>query len=219
MPPRRQNSSDPRRDIGPSLEAMSDEELMRRVRDENDATAFAVIVERFRGELGRYLRHYLHNADSADDVLQIVLLRAYRHRDQYHSDRRLRPWLYGMAMHSAIDWLRAESRLDEQSLDRPPASSGESEPGERRLWELVAVESREAGRAVEAGERRALLRKAIRKLPDRLRSVVVLVCLLGMKQRDAAETLDVPLGTVKSRVHEAVRKLRQEFGASGNPGM
>ncbi|MEX2288175.1 MAG: RNA polymerase sigma factor [Planctomycetaceae bacterium] len=216
MPEQPHNPPDQRQNVRPALETLSDEELMRRVRDQDDANAFNALVDRFSGELQRYLRHYLHNTDAADDVLQTVFLQAYRHRDQYRSERRLRPWLYGIATHSAVDWLRTKTRLHEQSFDQPPAAADESsEAFERRLLDLVAADLRGPASQAESGEQRALLRKAIRKLPDHLRSVVVLVCLLGMKQRDAAETLDVPVGTIKSRTHEAIRTLRKEFASPG----
>ncbi len=219
MPEHPHNPPDQHQDVLPALETLSDEVLMLRVRDQDDGDAFNALVERFSGELQRYLRHYLHNADAADDVLQTVFLHAYRHRDQFRSDRRLRPWLYGIATHSAIDWLRTKSRLHEQSFDQPPATVDESsDASERRLLDLVAADLRGPASQVESDEQRALLRKAIRKLPDHLRSVVVLVCLLGMKHRDAAETLDVPVGTIKSRAHEAIRKLREEFASPDRTG-
>ena len=217
MPEHPRNSSDQRQDVRPAFETLSDEDLMRRVRDQDDASAFNALMERFSGELQRYLRHYLHNADAADDVMQTVFLQAYRHRDQYGPERRLRPWLYGIATHSAVDWLRTKSRLHEQSFDQPVVADESAEAFERRLLDRVAADIRGPAAEAESMEQRALLRKAIRKLPDRLRSVVVLVCLLGMKQRDAAETLDVPIGTIKSRTHEAIRTLRKEF-ASSSPG-
>ncbi|MEX2113881.1 MAG: RNA polymerase sigma factor [Pirellulales bacterium] len=141
-----------------------------------------------------------------------VFLQAYRHRDQYQPERRLRPWLYAIATHCAIDWLRTKSRIHEQSYDQPPAMADESSDDfERRLLDRVAANDCRPATDAESAEQRALLRKTIRMLPDRLRSVVVLVCLLGMKQRDVAETLDVPVGRIKSRIYEAIRRLRKDF--------
>jgi RNA polymerase sigma-70 factor (ECF subfamily) len=201
----------------PVLEQLTDDELMERVRDANDVIAFQLLVERVRAELLRYLRHYLHRADAADDVLQIVLFRLYRRRDQFQPGRRLRPWLYSIATHSAIDWLRSETRMHEISAHQGSALSDDTfETAEDRLLDRVAID-RFRHAASETEELRTQLRRSIRTLPDRLRSVVVLVCLLGMKQRDAAETLDIPVGTIKSRLHEAVRILRANLTAGDVP--
>lgn len=192
---------------------LTDEALMERVRDANDVAAFERLVERVRGELLRYLRHYLHRLDVADDVLQIVLLRLYRRRDQFQTGRRLRPWLYSIATHSAIDWLRGESRmLEVNAYETGFSSNDDLEADENRLLDRVAVDRFRAA-ASGTDELRSQLRHSIRALPERLRSVVVLVSLLGMKQRDAAETLDIPVGTIKSRLHEAVRVLRAKIAA------
>lgn len=200
-------------DDATATDRLTEEELMERVRDANDVVAFQLLVERVRGELLRYLRHYLHRAEAADDVLQIVLFRLYRRRDQFQPGRRLRPWLYSIATHSAIDWLRSESRLHESSTQQTGLSSGDGlEADENRLLDRVAMD-RFRNAASETGALRTQLRHSIRALPERLRSVVVLVCLLGMKQRDAADTLDIPIGTIKSRLHEAVQMLRAKLAA------
>src|SRR3954453_10082195 len=104
----------------------SDEELMRRFRC-GQREAFGVLVRRYEGELYGYLRRYLGDGNLADDVFQNTFLQLYTKIGKYEQGRPVRPWLYTIATHQAIDALRRNGRHQTLSLDQ---DREEKSPGE-----------------------------------------------------------------------------------------
>lgn len=188
-------------------DARTDESLLLQYRSQRDRRAFAVLVYRYEKELFNYLRHYLGDAKMAEDVFQDTFLQVHLKCDQFAPGRRVRPWLYTVATNRAIDLQRRNRRHRAASLDRESKSHAGSEP--RALVELL--ESSQPGPAEEAqwAERRKQVRQAVESLPEPTRQVVILVYFQGLKYREAADVLSVPLGTVKSRLHAAIEKLRE----------
>jgi RNA polymerase sigma-70 factor (ECF subfamily) len=189
----------------------SDEELLlhcrRGLRD-----AFAVLVRRYERELYGYLRRYLGDAALADDVFQNTFLQVYVKMSSYETGRPVRPWLYTIATHQAIDALRRNGRHQAVSLNQRREDGTPSEPDDLSS----SLESKTGGPldAAQAEERRQAVRTAVDRLPDFLRQVVVLGYYQGLKYREIADILDIPLGTVKSRLHAALQKLQENWAAS-----
>jgi RNA polymerase sigma-70 factor (ECF subfamily) len=154
------------------------------------------------------LRRYLGDSEVAEDVFQATFLQLHLKCKQFERGRKLRPWLYTIATHQAIDAQRRNRRHRIVSLDR---LTGKSEDDLSKLLDLMA--SSEANPAEEADleESRKWVRRALLDLPEHLRSVVTLVYYQGMKYREAADTLSIPVGTVKSRMHSAVLKLNEAW--------
>ncbi len=188
------------------LNYCSDEELLSRLRS-GQREVFGVLVRRYQRELFGYLRRYIGDADLADDVFQATFLQVYIKIGQYEPGRAARPWLYTIATHQAIDAMRRVGRQSMVSLEQ---ATNESSDGEvRSLIEML--EDRETGPSdqAESHERREMVRATVDKLPDFLRSVVILAYYQGLKYREVADILDVPVGTVKSRLHTALLKLQE----------
>lgn len=142
--------------------------------------------------LGYLVRLTNGDRHRAEDILQETLLRAWRHPEARSDDGRWRrQWLFTVARNLAIDQLR----VSRQTL-----------PVEE--W---AVTDNPVDRILDAAEVRA----AIATLPERLRSVLVEVYLRDRSGSEAAEALNIPVGTVKSRLFHAMRALRQELDARG----
>jgi RNA polymerase sigma-70 factor (ECF subfamily) len=192
------------------LTECSDEDLLARFRI-GQKEAFGVLVRRYERELFGYLRRYLGDSDLADDVFQNTFLQLYTKIGHYEAGRPVRPWLYTIATHQAIDALRRQNRHQAVSLDQ---SREELPNGEvRSLVELL--ESRGAGPSelIQGDERRDLVRASVDRLPDFLRQVVVLAYYQGLKYREIADVLNIPVGTVKSRLHAALIKLQEAWSA------
>src|SRR5438477_4708396 len=100
------------------LTECSDEELLARFR-RGQREAFGVLVRRYERELFGYLRRYLGDASLADDVFQNTFLQLYTKIGTYERGRPVRPWLYTIATHQAIDALRRNGRHTALSLDEP----------------------------------------------------------------------------------------------------
>lgn len=199
-----------------TTDVLTDEELLLGYRDQGDRHAFDQLVHRYERELFGYLRHYLGDAEMAEDVFQQTFLQVHLKCSQFDSDRKVRPWLYTVATNQAIDAQRRNRRHRMISLDRRWTDGREDEMGP--LVELLDAEEPGPLERVESAERDVTVRRGVEWLPEPLRQVVTLVYFQGLKYREAAEVLSIPVGTVKSRLHCAIQKLNEELTVAVLPG-
>ena len=187
----------------------TDEQLLARIRD-GDREVFGPLVRRYERELFGYLRRYVGDDDLADDVFQNTFVQVFVKIAQYEPGRPARPWIYAIATNQAIDALRRRNRRADQRADAIvlPDEDGVARP----LFELMASSEVAPPAQADRDEQRLLVRAAVDRLPDLLRQVVLLTYFQGMKYRDAADVLGIPVGTVKSRLHAALTKLTEEWG-------
>lgn len=134
------------------------------------------------------LRRFAHglsgNAADADDLAQIAIERALKARDQWQPGTRLDSWLYRITRNAWIDTTRARGR---QAKHWAPAEAGEQ----------VGVDPRPA---IEARIDLKQIMAAMTRLPDEQREAVALVLIEGLGYREAAEVLEIPVGTLSSRL-------------------
>jgi RNA polymerase sigma-70 factor (ECF subfamily) len=187
----------------------TDEELLNRFRKGDDATAFESLVHRYERELFSYLRRYLGNAEMAEDVFQATFLQIHLKKEHFEEGRRFRPWLYTIATNQAIDAQRRNRRHRMVSLDHRTGDEGDV----GSLVEMLSGCEITADENMEKEEAREWVRGAIEELPDALKSALLLVYHQGLKYREAADTLGIPVGTVKSRLHAALHKLNETWQA------
>ncbi len=180
----------------------SDEDLLLRYRSERDCRVFEELAQRYEGQLLRYLRRFLDDADMADDALQQTFLQVHLKCDQFDPARKVCPWLYRIATNQAIDLQRRNQRHRMVSLDRCKSADDWG-----RLLDLLVHPGPAPDKKAETAEQRLWIRQVVAKLPKRPRQIVILVYFQGLKYREAAEVLSIPLGTVKSRLRAAVVKL------------
>jgi len=195
----------------PMLE-WSDEELLTAYCQSRDPQAFAELVNRYERELYSFLRRYLGNAAMAEDAFQATFLQVHLKCQQFEPDRKVRPWLYTIATNQAIDAQRRNKRHRMVSLDRHYNSDRDDQLG--TLLELLQSQESGPGAHLESDERRDWIRRSVEALPDSLRLAVTLIYYQGLKYREAAEALKVPVGTVKSRLHTAILKLNEMWKAA-----
>jgi RNA polymerase sigma-70 factor (ECF subfamily) len=189
----------------------TDEALIERVREADDATAFELLVHRYEHELFSYLRRYLGSAEMAEDVFQATFLQVHLKRESFEDGRRFRPWLYTIATNQAIDAQRRNRRHRMVSLDQ--RTGGDDDVG--ALVEMLSGQDSTADQKMEDEEAKDWVRAAVDELPDALKSALVLVYHQGMKYREAADVLGIPVGTVKSRLHAALLKLNESWAKTG----
>lgn len=179
----------------------SDCQLMHRIR-EGDPDAFEDFVRQHDRILGLHLRRYV-GPDDAGDLRQEVLLRVWERASQWQGRGSPLAWMLRIATNLALNHLRARRRTaslesgdeaEEAPVAEPPQARGEDDV---ERWT-------EASRALEL----------VGELPDSQRTVLSLARLDGLKLREIASRLDVPLGTVKSRLHAATQWLTERWEES-----
>lgn len=200
----------------PGYSQWTDEELLVHYRETEDRAAFETLVHRYERELYSYLRRYLGDEGMAEDAFQTAFLQVHLKAKQFEKDRKFRPWLYTIATHQAIDAQRRTKRHRLVSLDRRNATEGEE--GSGALMDLLENKGEGPAAEFEAGERGRWVRRAVDSLPEQLKAAVTLIYYQGLKYREAADVLGVPVGTVKSRLHTAVMKLNEAWNKADLAG-
>jgi RNA polymerase sigma-70 factor, ECF subfamily len=195
------------------LARTSDEELLSRYRDTGRTEDINELVHRYEHDLYRYLVRYTGDRALAEDVFQNTFLQVHLKRALYEDGRLVRPWLYSIATHQAVDALRKAGRHPTVSLDQR-VNSSEVEAGS--LIDLLISNVPGPLAELQEEERREWVRKSVERLPDALRQTLILAYHQDLKYREIAEILNVPVGTVKSRLHAALAKL-QQMAQSAHP--
>jgi RNA polymerase sigma-70 factor, ECF subfamily len=191
---------------------LTDEQLLVRYRETGRREYFAALVQRYERELYSYLKRFLGHSEMAEDAFQACFLQVHLKALQFAGDRRFRPWLYAIATNQAIDAKRRSQRQRTVSLDtlfRSHDNEHESGPAD---W-MVSSEPN-PGAQTDRGEREEFVRRALGQLSEQMRLVIHLVYYQGLKYREAAEVMAVPVGTVKSRLHAAIAKLTEYWNQS-----
>jgi len=168
-----------------------------------DVEAFERIVAYYQTGLYNLAYRLVHNAETARDLCQEILLRVYRNLHMFDVDRPFRPWLYRVATNVCLNAIKSRTlrtlslqRLqnDESDLPYEPEAKGED----------VAA-------GVERRERAEIVRARVAELAPHYRVVLVLFYLKQLSHEEICEALDLPLGTVKNRLFRARRILREKL--------
>jgi RNA polymerase sigma-70 factor, ECF subfamily len=165
-----------------------------------DRGAFVELVERYRTELHQFLTRFLGSSAAADDIFQETFLQVHVAGHSYDQERAFKPWLFTIAANKARDWHRRQKRRAAVSLDAP---LGQDQDG-ARLVDLMQADAEAPNAPAEAGELKEMVADALKALPAHYREILLLSYFQRMSYQQVAEVLDIPLGTVKSRLHAAV---------------
>ncbi len=175
---------------------------------QGDAEAFRVLVEMFQDRVMRVMVSVLHcDRSLAEDLAQEVFLRVFKGLPEFDGQGRFVAWLHTIAMNVAISEYR---RRRTQKRDRRTVSIDAPVAGTDDLFVTPA------GREVDPGERAhqheflAKVRQCVQQLPDEFRAAVVLRDMESLAYEEIAAALDLPIGTVRSRIHRG-RLLLQEM--------
>ncbi len=190
-----------------------DEDLLLEYTRSGKQQAFEEIVRRYKWKIYSYLYRYLGDAQLAEDALQATFLQVHLKCRLFDPGRRLSPWLFRIATNQANDLLRRNRRHKAVSLDA--AIEGGDSSLETSLSRGCA-EDRAVPPALrlEATEDRQWLWSAMDRLPQATKQLLILVKCEGLRYQEVAERLGIPLGTVKSRMNDALRRLRRALLAS-----
>lgn len=174
----------------------SDEAILGRV-GRGDEAAFSDLYDRFSGRLFGLIRQMIGDEKEAEDVLQEGFVYLWQHAAQYDRTKsKAFTWAVMIFRNKAIDRLRARGRrerLDERAATELPLLSGTA-PG--------------ADEAAESSDRSQIVRRALLSLPDEQRRLIEFAFLKGLTHHSIAESLGIPLGTVKTSIRRGLLKLR-----------
>jgi RNA polymerase sigma-70 factor, ECF subfamily len=172
-----------------------------------DVAAFEPLVEKYRQRVWRLAYNVLRDREEAWDVAQEAFIKAYQALPSFRGQSAFYTWLYRITMNVAAD--RARSRAAQGrafGTERVP-----EEDWERVITDPNPAEASPADAASRREERRKIMR-ALDQLSEDHRRIIMLGDLEGLSYREIAETLEIPMGTVMSRLHNARKRLRDVLG-------
>jgi RNA polymerase sigma-70 factor (ECF subfamily) len=171
-------------------ESVTDDTLMSRVRD-GDVQALAPLFDRHHAALLNFYLRTTGNRASSEDLVQDVFVRVLKYRRTYRPGSRFLTWMYHIARHARVDFLRKRR--------------GEIE------WDDAYAAPVLPGDPAESAQHRRCLALALQRLPDDKREVLVLSRFQGLRYDAIGQLLKCEPGAVKVRVHRAMRELRENF--------
>ncbi len=178
--------------------AFSDEDVPRLIRRKDDR-AFECFYAMHALPLMRYLRGLVRDEALSEDLVQETMLRVVRSIDRYEERGAFRAWVFRIATNLAMTELRRRRLMRTTPIDSA-------------VLEIADVEAPGPAAEADAGERRRIVDAGLATMPDEQRAVFLLRAREGLSIDEIAGILCVPPGTVKSRMHHAVRRL-VEFAA------
>lgn len=164
--------------------------------------AFGALVERYQDRLYNSLVSVVGSTDEALDVAQDAFVQAFEKLDSFRGDSAFYSWLFRIALNAAVSRHRKKRRAT-VSIDAARDNTGQ-EPADTHPQAFP-------GFALEQTERQLAVRTALAELPEDFRTVLVLKEIEGMKYEQIAETLECPVGTVRSRIHRGRIELRAKL--------
>ena len=190
-----------------SVDHQTDEALFRAYR-EGDEAAFTALVERYAGELVQFLVKQTGSRAAAEDVFQETFLQVHNSAGTFDLDRRFKPWLYTIAVNKGRDWHRRNARRKAVSLSANVGADGEGQA----FVDLLASDVAEPDEGMQDAELRTRVKNVVDDMPEHYREILLLSYFQKMSYMQIAEALEVPLGTVKSRLHAAVAAFGRGWG-------
>ncbi|MBX3367142.1 MAG: RNA polymerase sigma factor [Phycisphaeraceae bacterium] len=193
----------------PNLNAQpTDEALFERYRG-GDTQAFRTLIERHHDDLLAFLFRLVGDRQAAEDVFQEAWVQVHLSADTFDRERTFRPWLFTIAANKGRDYLRKKGRRQTVDLSAPVRQDGD---GTATFVDLLEVDIPPPDASMQASERDAMVQQAIQSMSPQLREILLLAYFQRLSYAQIAEDLQIPLGTVKSRLHAAVASFAQRFG-------
>ena len=187
---------------GQKLTELADEDLMEKIVEGNEL-AFELLVKRYQAKITNLVHRFIYDRDRAVEIAQEVFLRVFLHRKRYRRSGRFSTWIYTIAVNLAKNELRRKSRLrGVTSLDNLMEIAGDSgsylagkEPGPDQQTHQHKVEE--------------TVMAAIQQLPPKYREVILLRDIQQLTYEEIEQVLNIPGGTVRSRINRARSALKQ----------
>ena len=179
----------------------TDEQLIARFQ-KGDEQAYSELVNRYRDRLMNFVFQYLGDMELAEDIVQDTMLKLYQKKHYYKEIAKFSTWIYTIAKNLAYTELRRKKRRKVTLLSQM-TSDGKN-------YDLPSNQP-EIGQEIQNEFVHNLIQAAIQELPDHFRTIIILRDIEELSYEEISSILDVPLGTVKSRINRARLQLQVEL--------
>ncbi|MDF1514330.1 MAG: RNA polymerase sigma factor [Anaerolineae bacterium] len=196
------------------LTTLTDQELIKCCM-QGDTRAFETLFERYARMLHRHAVCILHDESGAHDIVQETFIRVWARAEQWQGSGPVKAWLYRITTNLSLNHLRTLQRRREIALEIP-ADDGKDDDslGSIPSW-MVEACSLGPEALIEQTEEGGMIARRyshiLNRLTEEKRQVFLMIHEMEMSVRDTADALDIPEGTVKSRLHYARRQLAREW--------
>lgn len=181
-----------------------DQKLVERVQ-RGDKAAFDVLVAKYQRKIFRLLSRLIRDAAEVEDVAQEAFIKAYRALPNFRGESAFYTWLYRIAINTAKNWLVSQGRRAPTSTETEIEDAETFDDGEH-LRDLNTPDAMLLTRQVADA-----VNRAIERLPEDLKTAIVLRELEGLSYEEIAETMNCPIGTVRSRIFRAREAIAEEL--------
>ncbi|MGE5713611.1 MAG: RNA polymerase sigma factor RpoE [Betaproteobacteria bacterium] len=181
-----------------------DQQLVERVQ-RGDKAAFDLLVSKYQRKIFRLLSRLIRDAAEVEDVAQEAFIKAYRALPNFRGESAFYTWLYRIAINTAKNHLVSQGRRAPTSTETEIEDAETFDDGEH-LRDLNTPEAMLLSRQVADA-----VNRAVERLPEDLRTAVVLRELEGLSYEEIAETMNCPIGTVRSRIFRAREAIAEEL--------
>jgi RNA polymerase sigma-70 factor (ECF subfamily) len=189
----------------PMLSGLPDEALMENVVRGSEA-AFATLVDRYRGRIINLVCRFISDRERAQEISQEVFLRVFVHRERYRPSGKFSTWIYTIAVNLAKNEIRRRVRArGVVSLDGLLEVTGDSS-------RFLSDHGPRPDRRVRQREIQEWVERAMARLPEKYREVIILRDLQQLAYEEIEEVLGIPGGTVRSRINRARAALQEQLG-------
>ncbi len=175
-----------------------------------DRPAFTELIGRYQNQLLHYLIRFVGSRAAAEDVFQETFVQVHLSAETFDTTRRFKPWLYTIGANKARDYHRKHGREPKVSLSAPMDHEREGRP----YVDLLEADLPNPSAPILDAERSRLVKSVVDSLPHHLREILLLSYFQRLSYNQIAESLEIPLGTVKSRLHTAVAAFAKTWKAS-----
>jgi len=180
--------------------------IKRKIRQviKGDQNAFNDIVELYKDKVYQICYRMLGSKHEAEDVAQEVFIRAYTNILSYKQERKFSSWLFRIATNLCIDRIR--KKKPDYYLDAEISGTDGL-----TMYSTIAIDEKLPDTKVEELELQEIIHRAILRLPEKYRVVIVLKYIEELSLNEISDILDMPLGTVKTRIHRGREALRKQL--------
>jgi len=181
-----------------------DQQLVERVQ-RGDKAAFDLLVTKYQRKIFRLLSRLIRDTAEVEDVAQEAFIKAYRALPNFRGDSAFYTWLYRIAINTAKNFLVSQGRRAPTSTEADVEDAETFDDGEH-LRDLNTPDAMLLSRQVADA-----VNRAIDRLPEDLKTAIVLRELEGLSYEEIAETMNCPIGTVRSRIFRAREAIAEEL--------